>query len=190
MRAAPAVALALVVGLPVLAAADEVGRSETLAALPASAWQDSISALDRNVFELEPNVRELDRNVIEIDRQTTEGEETVIALTSDVLFGFDRSDIAAPAQARIAELLGDIPQGAAVSVHGHTDGRGTAEYNQQLSEARAASVAAVITAARPDLVLDVAGFGMTQPVEPNTVDGEDNPEGRAANRRVEVRFEG
>lgn len=190
MKAAAALALALLFGLPLLAAAEPVGRSETLAGLPDSAWAASITALSRNVLPLEPNTQELDRNVSEIDRQTTQGGETVIALTSDILFGFDESDIAAPAQARIVELVGDIPQGAAVNVSGHTDGRGTADYNQELSERRAASVAAVVTGARPDLVLEVAGFGMSQPVEPNTVDGEDNPEGRAQNRRVEIRYAG
>lgn len=36
-------------------------------------------------------------------------------------------------------------------------------------------------------LLETAGFGEDRPVEPNeTEDGEDNPEGRAKNRRVEV----
>ncbi|HRW01540.1 MAG TPA: hypothetical protein P5314_07170 [Tetrasphaera sp.] len=45
-------------------------------------------------------------------------------------------------------------------------------------------------AARPDLKLDVEGFGKGRPVAPNSQGGEDNPEGRALNRRVEIRYEG
>jgi outer membrane protein OmpA-like peptidoglycan-associated protein len=85
-------------------------------------------------------------------------------------------------------LLSSIPKGARLSVHGHTDSVGDAARNQSLSRARAAAVAAVVHQARPDLRLDVRGFGESRPVKPNTKGGKDNPEGRAANRRVELRY--
>ena len=86
--------------------------------------------------------------------------------------------------------MAEVPQGAAVQVHGHTDSISDRAFNQTLSEQRAQTVAGAITQHRPDLQLEVAGFGMDQPVEPNEVNGEDNPEGRALNRRVEIRFSG
>ena len=68
-----------------------------------------------------------------------------------------------------------------IRIDGHTDSRGTAEYNRTLSERRAESVKRAlveehgISGAR----LETAGFGESRPVEPN-----DTREGRAANRRV------
>ena len=113
----------------------------------------------------------------------------MISLTSDVLFAFGKADLAPAAQAKISELVMPIPNGSTVKVYGHTDGKGSAKLNQTLSEQRANAVAAVIAKAQPGLKLDVRGFGMTEPVEPNTKGGKDNPDGREKNRRVEIRYE-
>ncbi|GAA4397329.1 hypothetical protein GCM10023153_21110 [Ornithinibacter aureus] len=105
------------------------------------------------------------------------------------MFAFGKATLADGAAEWIAALVKPIPNGATVKVYGHTDGKGTAKANQTLSEQRAKAVAAVIATTQPGLKLDVQGFGMTKPVEPNTKGGEDNPEGREKNRRVEVRYE-
>ena len=157
-------------------------RATALAALPPEAWAESVTALT-------PNVNALDTNVSEVEQESTQGDETVISLTSDVLFAFGKADLSPTAQAKIVELVTPIPNGATVKVHGHTDGKGTTTDNQKLSEQRADAVAAVIGKAQPGLKLDVRGFGMTKPVEPNTKGGKDNPEGREKNRRVEIRYE-
>lgn len=169
-------------GTSVSAAPSADDRATALASLPPSAWAESITPLDPNVIALEPNVTEL-------DQQTTQGDETVISLTSDVLFAFGKATLAQGAPARIAALVKPIPNGATVKVYGHTDGKGTAKGNQTLSEQRAKAVAAVIAKAQPGLKLDVRGFGMTKPLEPNTSGGKDNPAGREKNRRVEIRYE-
>ena len=189
MIGASGLVLALLVAAPVSAGAATASgvvaddRATALAALPPSAWTDSISPL-------KPNVIGLDSNVSEVEQESTEGEETVISLTSDVLFAFAKADLAPAAQAKIVELVKPIPNGSTVKVYGHTDGKGSAELNQTLSEQRAQAVAAVIAKARPEVKLDVRGFGMTKPVEPNTSGGKDNPDGREKNRRVEIRYEG
>ncbi len=73
-----------------------------------------------------------------------------------------------------------------LEVQGHTDNVGSDDYNLKLSDARAASVAAWlvskgITADR----LTAQGYGMRQPIADNGSD-----EGRAKNRRVELRKQG
>ena len=78
---------------------------------------------------------------------------------------------------------------AAVTVVGHTDSIGDPGFNQRLSEDRAKAVAAAIAKARPDLDLEVSGKGESDPLVANTSGGQDDPEGRARNRRVEVSFE-
>lgn len=177
------VSLSAVVLVATPAAGDVSGPREALDRLDRTDYARSISMLERNI-------RDLSRNVVELDQRTTQGTETVIALTSDILFEFDKSDISAAAERKIADLVSDIPAGAEIKVHGHTDSWGGRDYNQTLSEARAQTVADVIEEARSDLSLEVRGFGMTQPVAPNERGGEDDPEGRALNRRVEIRFQG
>ena len=170
------------------AIADE--RQEALDSLPASAWRASITSLESSTTALDDSITNLQPMITAFETRATEGEETVITLSSDILFAFGESTIGPRAEARISELVAEAPEGVTVQVHGHTDSVSGREFNQQLSEERAATVASVIEEARPDLQLEVAGFGMDEPVEPNEVNGEDNPEGRALNRRVEIRYEG
>jgi outer membrane protein OmpA-like peptidoglycan-associated protein len=76
-----------------------------------------------------------------------------------------------------------------VTIEGHTDGRGADDYNQKLSEARAASVKQwlVATAQVNGATIATRGWGKAKPVAPNAKpDGADDPDGRAKNRRVEV----
>jgi len=68
-----------------------------------------------------------------------------------------------------------------IMVTGHTDSRGSDEYNQVLSEQRAQTVAAAIQSVYPDARIDVKGMGESTPVASN-----DTAEGRQLNRRVEI----
>ena len=89
-----------------------------------------------------------------------------------------------------AQILKDNPS-VKVTIEGHTDSKGTDAYNQKLSERRANAVKNYlesngVTASR----LDAVGKGESDPVVPNTKpDGKDNPEGRAKNRRVELKVQ-
>jgi outer membrane protein OmpA-like peptidoglycan-associated protein len=117
--------------------------------------------------------------------------EVRIELASDVLFDFDSADIRPKARtslARIAKFIGNNAKGQ-VRILGYTDGKGSAEYNQGLSERRAHSVEAWFIGKDGLTHVDFAtqGFGMRDPVAPNTKpDGSDDPQGRAKNRRVEI----
>jgi outer membrane protein OmpA-like peptidoglycan-associated protein len=106
-------------------------------------------------------------------------------------FDFDKSNIKrefVPVLDEAAQILKDNPS-AKVTIEGHTDSKGTDAYNQKLSERRAQAV-------KHDLVskgvmadrLDTVGKGEKEPVAPNTTpNGKDNPEGRAMNRRAELK---
>jgi len=70
-----------------------------------------------------------------------------------------------------------------VTIEGHTDSTGSAELNDHLSQQRAESVRQYLLAnkvVREDHI-GAAGFGSSRPLAPNTT-----PEGRAANRRIDV----
>ena len=69
-----------------------------------------------------------------------------------------------------------------IEVAGHTDNTGTDQYNQQLSERRAAAVAAYLgtRSVRSDRIITV-GMGETRPVATNETEA-----GKQLNRRVEL----
>ena len=82
---------------------------------------------------------------------------------------------------RVAKMLKDKTQ-ANVTIEGHTDNVGSAALNQQLSDARARAVMnALASKGVPRSRIAVKGFGMTRPQADNAT-----PEGRQANRRVEI----
>ena len=117
--------------------------------------------------------------------------EVRIELASDVLFDFDSAEIQPKARqtlARIAKFIGGSAKGQ-VRILGYTDGKGSATYNQGLSERRAQSVKRWFVDKDGLRKVDFAtqGFGARNPVAANTKpDGSDNPEGRKKNRRVEI----
>lgn len=102
----------------------------------------------------------------------------------DVNFEFDSAQLTAGAQQvlnGVAERLANNPD-VRVSIEGHTDSRGSDEYNKNLSQRRAESVATYlaqrgVTASN----MRAVGFGEERPVASNETDA-----GRAENRRVEL----
>lgn len=69
-----------------------------------------------------------------------------------------------------------------VRVEGHTDSRGSAEYNRQLSERRANAVVGYLVSKGIDgSRLSAIGYGESAPVAPN-----DTPENMYKNRRVDL----
>lgn len=85
-------------------------------------------------------------------------------------------------------LLNARYPGSAIQVRGHTDSTGAASANQTLSERRADTVKAYLSAhglnARE---ITAVGLGSSQPLtEERNPDGSDNPAGRRFNRRVEI----
>jgi outer membrane protein OmpA-like peptidoglycan-associated protein len=117
------------------------------------------------------------------------GMEVRIALSSDVLFDFDKDVLraeAAPALEKVAVVIQSYPN-ATVTIEGHSDNVGADAYNQALSERRAASVRAWLTSHHVTAAISTKGWGESKPVVPNTKpDGSDDPDGRQKNRRVEI----
>ena len=113
-----------------------------------------------------------------------EGDVLILRMPSDVTFGFNSDQVDARFYAvldDVANVLNTYDQ-SVVDVMGHADSRGTDEYNQGLSERRAASVAGyLINRGVIRERLYVAGLGERSPIASNDTDA-----GRAANRRVEI----
>jgi len=119
-------------------------------------------------------------------RVDARGCEIVITLKG-VNFEFD-SDRLTPESAAIldqaAAVLKQRPN-AVVEVQGHTDARGKDAYNLKLSERRARTVQDyLVKGGVPAGQLTARGYGEAEPVASNDTD-----EGRAQNRRVDLKFE-
>ncbi|CAM3932762.1 OmpA family protein [Isoptericola cucumis] len=160
---------------------ERIGAATTTPEMVADATFDLRA--DDSTFALRP-----EDSTTSLRREREEADAKVVTLTSDLLFDFGEAKLSAQAEAAVADLTGEIPDGATVHVDGYTDSVGEDAFNQKLSTKRADAVADVLGAERPDLEVDVAGHGEDDPVAENEVDGEDNPAGRALNRRVEVTY--
>jgi outer membrane protein OmpA-like peptidoglycan-associated protein len=111
-------------------------------------------------------------------------------VVQNVYYDYDKAEVkpeSYPALDEIVRMLNTYPN-MEIELSAHTDSKGSDEYNQRLSEARAQSVVDYLVSkgiAKERLV--AKGYGETQPVAPNTIDGKDNPEGREKNRRTEFK---
>jgi outer membrane protein OmpA-like peptidoglycan-associated protein len=134
-----------------------------------------------------------DRQEAELRRRTAgtgidvsrDGDVIKLNLPDAVTFDFNSASLKPqfrPALDGVASTLADYPQ-TVVEIRGHTDAVGSDAYNQRLSEDRAGSVANYLVG--KGLVrerFEIVGMGKRYPVASNDTD-----DGRARNRRVEIR---
>jgi len=112
------------------------------------------------------------------------GEGIKITFDSGILFDVNESTLHPEAEANLAQLATILNKydDTEILIEGHTDATGSADYNLNLSRNRAGSVARYLESAQViPTRFTIMGYGEEQPVADNTT-----PEGRAANRRVEL----
>jgi outer membrane protein OmpA-like peptidoglycan-associated protein len=118
--------------------------------------------------------------------ETPDGKAILVNLPDGVTFDVGSYTLKPSFRAtldQVAQSLKDYPD-SLVDVYGHTDSTGSDAYNQTLSENRARTVMNyLISQGVPAARLRSQGFGETMPVADN-----DTPEGRAKNRRVEIKI--
>ncbi|MGH9159684.1 MAG: OmpA family protein, partial [Vicinamibacteraceae bacterium] len=102
-----------------------------------------------------------------------------------IYFDTDKTDIKPESAETLQEIAALLKQDAKLNLYvvGHTDNQGGYEYNMDLSQRRAAAVVTSLTSAHgvDTQRLKPAGVGLLVPMASN-----DNDEGRAKNRRVEL----
>jgi outer membrane protein OmpA-like peptidoglycan-associated protein len=112
------------------------------------------------------------------------GEGIKITFDSGILFDVNRSSLRVPAQVNLqnlARILNKYPD-TEILIEGHTDSTGPSEYNMDLSMRRAQSVANFLGNVQVSPTrFRIMGYGEDQPIASN-----DTPEGRQANRRVDI----
>lgn len=117
---------------------------------------------------------------------------TVVRFDSALFFEVDRADLRPEARALLAEIAPALIEAdRSIEINGHTDATGSEEYNLDLSQRRAESVASELRTLGVGVEFTVRGFGESQPVAPNyNADGSDDPVGQSQNRRVELVING
>lgn len=114
-----------------------------------------------------------------------------LVLSGDVLFEFGSARLSGGARAAVALIAEQVERTSGTfTVAGHTDSVDDDASNQTLSEQRAAAVRDALQAELgAGFSYEAVGFGESRPVAANQkADGSDDPDGRALNRRVEVRL--
>ena len=116
-------------------------------------------------------------------KQDTRG--TVIVLPGSVLFDTGKSTLTAVAQQKLTLVAGTIaPQAEEhdIVVEGHTDSRGSRDFNMSLSQQRAQTVMNfLVSRGVPAESITAVGIGPDRPMADNN-----SRDGRAENRRVEI----
>lgn len=118
---------------------------------------------------------------------TRDGDNIILNMPSNITFQTDSAAL----NPEFFDVLGAVSsvleeyEKTLVAIDGHTDSTGSDQYNQQLSERRAASVAKYLdTEGVATDRMVVIGYGEARPVASN-----DTQQGRAQNRRVELTLE-
>jgi len=110
-------------------------------------------------------------------------KDNMIVLKQKIFFGFNKATIKTkshPILKEISEAIKGHPKWK-INIQGHTDDRGSAQYNQKLSEKRAFAVYKyLMSKGVPSDQMSYIGYGEERPIEDNST-----AEGRSVNRRVE-----
>ncbi len=135
--------------------------------------------------------QQLDRQKAELDQGFTNdidvintGSELIVRMPNGILFDVDRADLRPQVQSDLNVLAANLLRypNSTVLITGHTDDTGSFQYNRDLSLRRAQSVASQLSAGGVSPArLQTFGAGYDQPIASNLT-----PEGRQANRRVDI----
>ncbi|MBT4774810.1 MAG: OmpA family protein, partial [Crocinitomicaceae bacterium] len=125
----------------------------------------------------------------EVNKTLNEGKTLVL---KNLEFYFDRTKVlekSRPDIELVFSYLNTHPN-VKVMIEGHTDSKGSDNYNLYLSKARADKIKKILhVMGVKNERLVPNGFGESRPLVPNSnPDGTDNPENRQRNRRVEFKL--
>jgi len=125
--------------------------------------------------------RDLNNNQVNV---TNTGSELIVTMPQDILFALDNAAVRSDLRRDLGVVAGNLQAypNSTISIEGHTDNTGTANYNRILSQRRANAVADIlVNNGVPPARLYAVGRGENEPVASNL-----SATGRAQNRRVEI----
>jgi outer membrane protein OmpA-like peptidoglycan-associated protein len=152
----------------------------TAAAAAATLEAEQLARLDA-----EKRAADAQAELAKIAMLKEEARGLVITLSGSVVFATNQATILPAAQSRlnqVAEALMSADKNRKLIVEGHTDSRGSSDYNFDLSRRRAESVRAyLVSRGYPGELIEPRGIGEDRPIADNA-----SAEGRSNNRRVEI----
>lgn len=132
---------------------------------------DSVQVVDENTI---PVIKNILMTPIEVG---------VTVRLKNIYFDFDKTTLKPESYVELDKVVDFLNQNSHVSIEisGHTDSKGSDEYNLNLSQGRSQAVVDYVAGQGIDKNrLQAHGYGETKPIDTNDTD-----EGRANNRRVE-----
>ena len=144
----------------------------------ASAGNAIGQTLDQQAADLR---RDLNNDQVDV---TNTGSELIVTMPQDILFALDSAAVRSDLRRDLGVVAGNLQAypNSTISIEGHTDNTGTANYNRLLSQRRANAVADIlVNNGVPPERLYAVGRGENEPVASNL-----SATGRAQNRRVEI----
>ncbi len=114
----------------------------------------------------------------------------VMVFPEAALFDFDKAELKPEGKKQInayrEKAKAQLGRADKIKVSGHTDNKGSADYNMKLSQQRAAAVSEYLKSIGVDPgKIEASGEGMSRPIADNRT-----KEGQAKNRRVEIEIVG
>lgn len=126
----------------------------------------------------------------EINLAPIKANESIIL--NNVFFEFNSASLSKESKIELDKLFSLLANNPTINVEiqGHTDSKGKNSFNKKLSQNRAQSVKSyVINKGISEKRIIAKGYGEKYPIALNeNKDGSDNPEGRALNRRIELKI--
>jgi peptidoglycan-associated lipoprotein len=144
---------------------DAANRARDAAAAAARARQDSIDAASARAAEEERMRRAA---------EAAARAEAMRAITAPIYFDYDQADITAESRSVLDSKLPLLTANAGlrIRISGHTDSRGSDEYNVALGQRRAAAAKRYLTGRGiADNRIDVVSFGEERPVAMGSDEG-------------------
>jgi OOP family OmpA-OmpF porin len=162
--------------------------------------QQGIQGVNQKTSEADQKATDARTRADQAQSLATQASTRVDSLTSQVAnldnyhpvvetavhFAFNKANLTPQAKEALDKLVAEVPntKGYLVVVEGDTDSVGSAAYNYKLSERRADAVVQYLAGKDiPARKIYLIGLGKDKATAPNT-----NAQGRAENRRVDVRL--
>ena len=151
--------------------------------------EPTVGAKTETQHELEPHKQVVQAPKLEpLPEFTCQQDFDLLLSTDEIQFATNSADIDASSHNLLNDLIdaaNKCPE-SNIEIGGHTDSRGSDDYNLRLSQARAFSVMSYLISNGIDATrLSAVGYGENNPIADN-----DSEEGMAKNRRIEFNVEG
>jgi outer membrane protein OmpA-like peptidoglycan-associated protein len=157
-------------------------QADTNAALSEARAQ--LGASQQSASEAEARNKAMEERLSQLADVREDERGTVLTLSGSVLFASNKATLLPEAETKLNELSEALMTNGErdIRIEGYTDSRGSDASNAELSQRRAEAVRSYLVSRgyEPDRV-KAEGKGESAPIASN-----DDPEGRANNRRVEI----